>query len=341
VSAAGDAPGGAAPEPLATTILAEPLAGQDVPPPLQSPAAAQVLAPQVASAGQVVGALRFYADHPDAPPRPEPLHRLLWGAGVSLSAARLVAADRGLRRAALLPTALTVAGCVVMAAAATALGDPDKREAAGAFHRFLVVFVALASMPPTVLQRLWVRVANEARRALGLPPGEDPTAGRGLVGIWWHEGVKALRQAGATAASLVPLVVVLQLLPFRKTTRAIALAAWGFYWLIVDAFELPMEVVPGPRRGASAPWFARLLTAAPALHRTLRPVAPAGRWLARLSAPWHEELRFTERHPWETLGFALVMGTLLAVPVVGLFFRAVGITAATALLGRLDGTDQP
>jgi hypothetical protein len=35
------------------------------------------------------------------------------------------------------------------------------------------------------------------------------------------------------------------------------------------------------------------------------------------------------------------MGTLLAVPVVGLFFRAVGITAATALLGRLDGTDQP
>ena len=240
-----------------------------------------------------------------------------------------------------LPTALTVAGCLVMAAAATALGDPAKGEVAGTFQRFLVVFVALASMPPTILQRLWVRVANEGRRALGLPPGEDPTAGHGLMGIWWHEGLKALRQVGATAASLVPFLVVLHVLPFRRTTRAIALALWGFYWLIVDAFELPMEVVPGPRRGGSAPWFARLLIAAPSLHRTLRPVAPAGRGLARLSAPWHEELRFTERHPWETLGFGLVMGTLLAVPVVGLFFRAVGITAATALLGRLDGTDQP
>ena len=335
MSAAGDAPGGAAPEPLATTIRTEPFA----PPPL--PAAGRPLAPQVASAGQAIGALRFYADHPDAPPRPEPLHRLLWGAGVSLSAARLVATDRGLRRAALLPTALTVAGCLVMAAVATALGDPAKGEVAGTFQRFLVVFVALASMPPTILQRLWVRVANEGRRALGLPPGEDPTAGHGLMGIWWHEGLKALRQVGATAASLVPFLVVLHVLPFRRTTRAIALALWGFYWLIVDAFELPMEVVPGPRQGGPAPWFARLLTAAPAFHRTLRAVEPAGRGLARLSAPWHEELRFTERHPWETLGFGLVMGTLLAVPVVGLFFRAVGITAATALLGRLDGTDQP
>jgi hypothetical protein len=287
-----------------------------------------------------MGALRFYADHPDAPPRPEPLHRLLWGAGVSLSAARLVATDRGLRRAALLPTALTVAGCLVMAAVATSLADPDQRETAGAFQRFLVVFVALASMPPTILQRHWVRVANEARRALGYPQGEDPTAGHGLMGIWWHEGMKALRQAGATAASLVPFIVVLQFLPFRRTTRAVAIALWGFYWLIVDAFEIPMEVVPGPRRGGSAPWFARLLIAAPSLHGTLRPVAPAGRGLAWLSAPWHEGLRFTERHPWETAGFGLVMGTLLAVPVVGLFFRAVGITAATALLGRLDGTDQ-
>ena len=35
------------------------------------------------------------------------------------------------------------------------------------------------------------------------------------------------------------------------------------------------------------------------------------------------------------------MGTLLAVPVVGLFFRAVGITAATSLLGRLEPAGPP
>jgi hypothetical protein len=150
-----------------------------------------------------------------------------------------------------------------------------------------------------------------------------------------------MRQAAAAALSLLPFAIALQVLPFSGATKAVAAAAWAFYWLVVDAFELPMDVVPGPRRGAGAPWFARLLLEAGRLHRSLRAAAPAGRGLARLVAPWNEELGFTERHPWETAGFGLVMGTLLAVPVLGLFFRAVGITAATALLGRLDGSDQP
>jgi hypothetical protein len=49
----------------------------------------------------------------------------------------------------------------------------------------------------------------------------------------------------------------------------------------------------------------------------------------------------TERHRWEAAGFGLTVGALLLVPVAGLFFRAVAITAATALLGRLEGGSAP
>jgi uncharacterized protein involved in cysteine biosynthesis len=57
--------------------------------------------------------------------------------------------------------------------------------------------------------------------------------------------------------------------------------------------------------------------------------------LERLARPWGEEVRFTERHGWETAGFATGIGVVLAIPVVGLFFRSVAITAATDLIGRL------
>jgi hypothetical protein len=284
-----------------------------------------------------VRAIAFYAAEPGAAPRPGPLHRVLWGAGVSLGAARLVVTDRTLRRAALLPTALTVAGCVVLAALATAASD--ERHATTTFNAFLVSFVALASMPPTVLQRLWIRVANQARRALALTPGEDPFPDESFLALLWREGWKAVRQTVAGTLSLVPFLAVLLLLPFSSITSAVAAAGWGFYWLLVDAFELPMEVVPGPRHGAGPPWFARLLVAAGAASRWLRPLRWAGRFLARLTGPWSEELRFTERHALETLGFGLVVGTLLAVPVLGLFFRSVAITSATALLGRLGEAD--
>jgi len=324
--AAAAPPGGAAaaPEPVLATVLATVEIG-----------------PPAAGARQALGALRYYAGHPEAGPAPAPLDRVLWGAGHSLAAARLVLTDRALRRAAVLPTALTVAGCVLLAAGATLIADPEQREAAGVFHRFLIAFVALAALPPTILQRLWVRVALQARRALGLPEGEDPTAGLGLMRIWWREGLKALRQGAAAALSLLPFAIALQLLPFSGLTKAAAAAAWAFYWLVVDAFEIPMDVVAGPRPGAGTPWFARLLLGAGGLHRSLRAVAPAGRGLARLVAPWNEELRFTERHPWESLGFGLVMGAVLAVPVLGLFFRAVGIAAATSLLGRLEAAELP
>lgn len=283
----------------------------------------------------VVGAVSFYAATPGAMPRPARIDRATWGAGITLQAARLVLLDRALLRAALWPTAITVAGCAVFAGLATAGSDVEARQAGATFNAFMVTFVALASMPPTVLQRLWFRVANEARRALGQPPGEDPFPGESFPRLLWREGWKAARQAAVVSIGIAPLLGVARLLPFGRYDAALLAGAWGFYWLVVDAFEIPMEVIPGPRHHAAPPWYGRFLVRLGEVSRLLRPARWFGRALSRLTVPWHGEVRFTERHAWETAGFGLVIGALLAVPILGLFFRAVAITAATALLGRL------
>jgi hypothetical protein len=288
-----------------------------------------------------LGAVAFYAAHPEAHPRPARVDRALWGMGVALHAARLVWTDRALLRAALLPTALTFAGCAVLAGLATAGAGPDARHAATTFNAFMVSFVALASMPPTVLQRMWIRVANEARRATGLPAGEDPFPGESFPRMLWREGLKAVRQAVVVSIGLAPLLGVARALPFGNYDAALLGGAWGLYWLVVDAFELPLEVVPGPRHQAGAPWFGRFLVRFGEVSRWLRPAGWFGRLLARLTRPWHGEVRFTERHAWETGGFGLVVSALVTIPVAGLFFRAVAITGATALLGRLGEPEEP
>jgi hypothetical protein len=280
-------------------------------------------------------ALAFYARHPEALPRPNPLHRALWGAATTALAARLVVTDRRLRRAALLPSLLTLLGCMVLAAWSTLHAEPDEQQAA-TFNAFLVSFVALSSMPPTVLQRLWIRLANEARRAVGLPPGEDPFPGEPFLHLLWREGWKAARQAAVVSLGLLPLLAVVHLLPGGRQEAATIAGVWAFYWIVIDAFELPMEVVPGPRHGGPAPWYVRWHQRVGDWSRWLKPARLAGRLLARLTQPWNEEVAFTERHAPETLGFGLVVGALLAIPVAGLFFRSVAIVGATALLGRLE-----
>ena len=280
-------------------------------------------------------ALAFYARHPEALPRPNPLHRALWGAATTALAARLVVTDRRLRRAALLPSLLTLLGCTVLAAWSTLDAEPDEQQAA-TFNAFLVSFVALSSMPPTVLQRLWIRLANEARRALGLPPGEDPFPDEPFLRLMVREGLKAARQAAVVSLGLLPLLAVVHVLPGGRQEAATIAGVWTFYWIVIDAFELPMEVVPGPRHGGPAPWYVRWHQRVGDWSRWLRPARLAGRLLGRLTQPWNEEVAFTERHASETLGFGLVVGALLAVPVAGLFFRSVAIVGATALLGRLE-----
>jgi len=295
-----------------------------------------LVGPPAAGLRGAVGAVAFYAATPQALPRPGRIDRALWGAGAALHATRLVLVDRALFRAALVPTGLTVAGCLLLAGLATAGSEASPRDTAATFNAFLVSFVALASMPPTVLQRLWVRVANQARRSLGQPPGEDPFPGESLARLLWREGWKALRQALVVSLGLAPLLGVARLLPFGHLDAVVLAGAWALYWVMVDAFEIPMEVIPGPRPPAAAPWYGRLLVRFGEVSRWLRPSRWFGRALSRLTAPWSLEVRFTERHAWEVAGFGLVVSALLAVPVLGLFFRAVAITGATALLGRLE-----
>jgi hypothetical protein len=281
-------------------------------------------------------AVGFYAAHAQAVPRPGPLDRTLFGVGQVLHAARLVARDPVLRRAALWPTLLTLAGCGLLAwiSSEGQTGDPDTPRLP-AFQAFLVSFVAISSMPPTLLQRMWLRVALEARRALGLGPGERAFDGVGHVRLVVRESVKALRQFLVVSIGLAPLLGLVRALPLGHQEAAALGTAWAFYWVLVDAFELPIEVVPGPRRGGGQPWYARGLAWIAGKSRFLRPFGWLGRMLARLTLPWHEEVEATERRRWEMLGFGLAAGAVLVIPVVGLFFRSVAMVAATGIL-QLD-----
>ena len=303
--------------------------------------------PPIGSLRQATEALAFYASEPTAQARPGRLDRLLWGLGASSHAAGLLVRDRALLRAAALPTLLSLAGAAAVAMLVAWNGgnvaelEPGKGPSPRGLQAFLITFVAIASMPPTILQRQWLRVASEARRALGLPPGEDPFPGESYLGMLWREGVKTVRQGLVVSMGLLPVVLFIRLLPFGDAEAATVGAAWAFYWVVVDAFELPIEVLPGPRHPTPEPWFSRALGWLGRLARPLRFFSLAGRMLTRMTRPWGEEIRFTERHGWETAGFAAGVGVVLAIPVAGLFFRSVALTAATAMVGRLGSPLEP
>ncbi|HVO17984.1 MAG TPA: hypothetical protein VMU15_01935 [Anaeromyxobacter sp.] len=267
------------------------------------------------------------------------LARTRGGGALVLRAAALVARDRGLRRAVALPTLLTCLGCAALAAFLAWVLDQEDTTTLGRLHQFMTAFVALSSMPPTLLTRQWTRVALEARRALGLGPGEDSQAGRSYARALAGEWAKAVRQALVVGLGLSPLLLLLWVAP--DGTWEVLGVAWAFYWVIVDALELPIEVVPGPPPPAPVPWFTRGLARVGRTTVLVRPAAWAGGLAGRLSRPWAEEIHFTERRPWECLGFGLAAGALLAIPGLGLLFRAVVITGATSMLAGAGEAEEP
>jgi hypothetical protein len=243
--------------------------------------------------------------------------------------ARLVATDPRLRAAAIPPTALTFAGSALLAALVAGRREGTWPQAAFA------AFVAISSMPPTVLEPLWIRVGMRAREALGAAPGEREHEERYLATLW-REARKALRQAILVAVGLAPVYALVELLPLVGHGVTLLLgAAWAFYWVVVDAFEIPIELVPGKLGEGERPWFERGLVAAARRSRLLFLLRWGGRLSGALARPWRHQCTFTERHPAASLGLGAAAAAFLAIPVLGVFFRAVTITAATAALVRV------
>jgi hypothetical protein len=279
--------------------------------------------------------LRELADA-GAGPEASPQARIRWGLLQVARAAALVATDRALLRSALLPTTLTFLGSAALAALYA-------RSHGG---RFLDVafatFVALSSMPPTLLWPLWTRLGLQARRSLGATPGEEERPGEGYGRLLLRESAKALRQGAVVAIGLAPVFFLVELLPWVGHGVTVLLGgAWAWYWVVLDALEIPVELQPG-RLGPGEPtWFERGLGALAARSRWLRFLRPAGRFVGWLSRPWRHQAAFTEGRPWESAGFGMAAAAFLAVPVLGVFFRAVAITAATALVVRDEPTSPP
>ena len=95
------------------------------------------------------------------------------------------------------------------------------------------------------------------------------------------------------------------------------------------------------RRLAVVPTVAESSLPSYAVQRWLRLVGRVGQFVGWLARPWRHQAAFTERHPWESAGFAVGTVTFLAIPVLGVFFRAVAITAATAMVVKGEPTWDP
>ena len=290
--------------------------------------------------------VRRFAAEGGAAPGDAALDQLLWGLAQVGRGARLLATDRALLRAAALPTALTLGGAAALAALLASQHEGHLLD--GAF----ALFVAISSMPPSILWRQWVRVGLEARRAAGAPPGEEERPGEPYLRVLLREGVKTLRQGALVAFGLLPVAAVVELVPWVGHWVTVAVgAAWAWYWVVLDALEIPVELRPGKLDTGPPTWFERALGAAGARSRWLLPLSAAGRLSGRLARPWRHEAALTERHPWTSAGFALAAVAFLALPVVGVFFRAVAIAAATLLVvdgearaagpGSVDGPAEP
>jgi len=203
-------------------------------------------------------------------------------------------------------------------------------------------FVAISSMPTTLLWPMWKRLGIEARRALGAAPGDEERPGASYWRMVAHESAKALRQAAVVAIGLAPVFFVVELLPGVGHGVTVLLgAAWAWYWVVLDALEIPVELQPGRLGPGEPPWFERGLRALGARSRWLRLLGRVGQFVGWLARPWRHQASFTERHPWESAGFAVGTVAFLAIPVLGVFFRAVAITAATAMVVREEPTPDP
>jgi hypothetical protein len=269
------------------------------------------------------------------PPPSAHADRVVYGFMQPLLGARLLFSDRDLMRAALLPTALVAAFCVLVALVA-----PSSYTPGAIVRRFYETFALLAPLPSLFLARHYARMAVLARHKLGFStalPCYEPLrrAVRRVIG-----------QTVLVAIGLVPVTMVLHLVPLIGGWAVHVIGAlWALHWIVVDAFDSTRTLAPGQTLAdvdaladaAPRPWFVRLLQQAaarlPVVGGVLRMFA---RWCDRLARPFREEIALAEAHPSLMVGFALSTAALLATPVLQLLFRPIVLIGAAHVNGRLE-----
>jgi hypothetical protein len=264
------------------------------------------------------------------PHRDAHVDRLSWGLRQPIQAARVILMDPELLRESLYPALLLALVCLGVAVMTTLPGF-------GTIRRFYTVFVALAPWPSVFLAAHYQRLAAQAHVKLGYGPAtaiQEPII-RAIR--------RALGQAVLIAIAVAPVSIFIGWLPLLGTVIVKAVAGgWALHWIVVNALDSARVLEPGQTleeldriaRQTPSPWFVRLLRRVPWL-----------RWFAdlcdRLAWPWREEMALVENHPSLVGGFAISTATLLALPLLNLFFRPVVLVASLQVLHGLSTVSEP
>jgi hypothetical protein len=210
-------------------------------------------------------------------------------------------------------------------------------------RRFYTVFAVLAPLPSIVFARHYARLAATARRKLGLGDCQPrlESLGRAIR--------RAVYQGILVAIGVAPVIALLRVIPAFRDLAGLTAALWALHWVVIGAFDDARVLEPGETlddveaQNATAPkaWFVRCFLW---LADRLPIVGGPLRWFARscdrLSVEWREEMAIAESHPVLVAGFGATTATILATPVLNLFFRPIVIVASARLLGHVSRAEQ-
>jgi len=261
-----------------------------------------------------------------APPDAE-LERFWYGVAQPFLGLRVLWQQPLLRKRAVVPALLVLAGAAVVAARFTDDVTPPQ-----AVVRYYATIAGFASLPTVLFANTYERLAADAVRVFGF--GErEPLLSRFTVRIRQLMQAALLMILGGA-----PLLFVLRQVPLLGGVLAfVASGAWSIHWVVVEALDGARVVDPhvGEPR---PPWFTAWTTLAfwdsmPAPLRRI--VRKFGDVLTHLSKPWVEEIALVARHPGLAVGFGVATAALLAVPIANLFLRPAVLVGAVHVRGHL------
>ena len=277
-----------------------------------------------------VGRIATHTRTPGAPPAAD-VDRLWYGLAQPFFGLRTMWTTPVLRQRALVP-----ALAILVLAAIVSVGRELEHPGRIAW-RYYATIVTLSSVPAVLFGNTYARLAADATAHLGFG-----TPAPLLLGLYTRFK-QAIHGFILVGIAILPLVIVVSFTPVVGGLIAfLASAAWTLHWIVVEALDSARVVDPDgaaePSEPAPLPWFVRWTTLPvwdelPGIVRG--PVHAFGRWITRLSRPWHEEAALVAAHPVLAIGFGLATAALLAIPVANLFLRPAVIVGAVHLRGQL------